>query len=127
MKLVSENHNMPSLLARISLCFLTFALVSASLVAQPPSKPNRVKEEDEETPRAKQAVPATPVKPRNEPPKLQPITWGPFNLADEAKAVTNPEAKKYLQDLALTADEVVSNTGKVYHTAPISKKYDPKE
>lgn len=127
MKLVSENHNMPSLLARISLCFLTFALVSATLVAQPPGKPNRVKEEEEETPRAKQVTPATPVKPRNEPPKLQPITWGPFNLADEAKAATNPEVKKYLQELSLTADEVVSNTGKVYHTAPISKKYDPKE
>src|SRR6266581_4779206 len=103
MKLVSENHNMPSLLARISLCFLSFALVIASLAAQPPSKPSRVKEEEEETPRAKQVAPTTPVRPRNEPPKLQPITWGPFNLADEVKAATNPEAKKYLQDLALTA------------------------
>src|SRR5450432_4128384 len=122
MKLVSENHNMPSLLTQISLCFLTLALVSATLVAQPPGKPNKVKEEEDEAPRAKQVTPVTPVKPRNEPPKLQPITWGPFNLADEAKAATNPDVKKYLQDLALTAEEVVSNTGKVYRTAPISKK-----
>jgi len=63
MKLASENHNMPSRLARISLCLLTLALVSATLLAQPPGKPNRVKEEEEETPRAKQVSPAAPVKP----------------------------------------------------------------
>ncbi len=58
---------------------------------------------------------------------MQPLSWGPFNLGDEAKAATNPEVKKFLQDLVLTADEVVAVTGKVYRTAPITKKYDAKE
>ncbi|HMO35312.1 MAG TPA: hypothetical protein PKA06_04655, partial [Gemmatales bacterium] len=58
---------------------------------------------------------------------IQPLDWGPFNIADEAKAATHPAVKKYLEDLSLTADEVTSSANKVYRTAPLLKKYDPKE
>ncbi|MFT3883546.1 MAG: hypothetical protein QM703_28325 [Gemmatales bacterium] len=127
MKLVSENRTMSSLLLRTVACLLSLVLISASLIAQPPGKPNRVKEEEEGTPPAAQTTPASPVKPQKEPAKLQSITWGPFNLAEEAKAATHPEVKKYLQDLSLTAEEVTSTTGKVYRTAPIAKMYDAKQ
>lgn len=117
---------MLSLLNRIALCLFSLVLVSASLVAQPPGKPNKVKEEEESTTPAKQTTPPATIQPQKEPPKLQSITWGPFNLAEEAKTATHPEAKKYLQDLSLTAEEVTSTSGKVYRTAPIAKMYDPK-
>ena len=122
MKFVNENHTMISRFARVILGVVTFAVLAATLVAQPPTKPNRIKEDEEGA-----TTPAAPVKPAKQPPKLQPITWGPFILADEAKAATHPEVKKYLQDLALNADEVTTVAGKVYRTAPIHKKYDPKE
>ncbi|MBL8825177.1 MAG: ABC transporter substrate-binding protein [Planctomycetia bacterium] len=57
----------------------------------------------------------------------QSLGWGPFNLAEEAKAATIPEVKKYLEDMSQTTDEVVTTAGKVYRTAPIPRKYDPKE
>lgn len=81
-------------------------LVASALVAQPP--------EGDAKP-ARQAAP------------VQSLEWGPFNLADEAKAATFPDVKKYLEDLTLTADEVTTNAGKVYRTAPLRKKYDPKD
>src|SRR4051794_30062968 len=127
MKRVRENHLMPLLLNRIFPSLLALALVCTSLIAQPPGKPNRVKEEEESTPPAAQTTPSSPVKPQKEPAQLQSITWGPFNLAEEAKAAVHPEVKKYLQDLSLTAEEVTSTTGKVYRTAPIAKMYDPKQ
>ncbi len=131
MNLVSENYNMPSLLTRFYLSLLTLVLTTTLLVAQPPKK-RTTEEEEDTTPPAKKttpqekAAPPTTIVPQKEPPKLQSITWGPFNLAEEAKLATHPEAKKYLQDLSLTAEQVTSTSGKVYRTAPIAKKYDPK-
>jgi hypothetical protein len=65
-------------------------------------------------------------KPARQTAPVQPLEWGPFNLAEEAKAATHPETKKYLEELSLTADEVTSSVGKVYRTAPLARKYDPK-
>lgn len=112
---------------RLPLGLLSLVVVLGALMAQPPAKPNRVKEDDDSMPPARQETPAKQAAPAKPPAQLQPITWGPFNIADEAKAATHPEVKKYLQDFALTADEVITVAGKVYRTAPINKKYDPKD
>lgn len=98
---------------------LMMILLSSSLAAQ--DKKKAVEEEEGEPAKPKVQVPNL------EPVKLQPLGWGPFVLADEAKAATLPEVKKYLDDLTLTADEVVSTANKTYRTAPIARKYDPKE
>lgn len=125
---MNENRTMTSAFVRYPLGLLSLAVLLGALIAQPPKKPNRVKEDEESSttppPAAVQTTPAKPAKPVAQ---AQPITWGPFNLADEAKAATQPDVKKYLQDLSVTADEVITVTGKVYRTAPIQKKYDPKE
>lgn len=99
-----ENENR-TMISRFAYCLgLTLTLVLTA-AAQPPEGENKP---------GKQAAPT------------QPLEWGPFNLAEEAKAATHPETKKYLEELSLTADEVTSSAGKVYRTAPLSRKYDAK-
>lgn len=120
---------MTARLYRLVPACLTMVILSASLLAQPPGK-TKVREEEESNspPAATAKVQDKPAeKSTRQPLPVQPLEWGPFNLAEESKNITNPEAKKFVDDLTLTADEVVSNAGKLYRTAPIPKKYDPKE
>jgi ABC-type transport system substrate-binding protein len=133
----------------LSVCSLVF-FVSATLLEaqppekqppqkQPPQKPGRTEEEEDTKPApAKQPAtkpapakpearpdrPVAPPKALKPPPQLQPITTGPFDLAAEAKKATNPEVKKLLEELTVMADEVTSDSGRVYKVNPIGKRYD---
>jgi ABC-type transport system substrate-binding protein len=111
----------------VSAC-LMIAVMSTLLLAQPPGKARKEEEEDAKTPPAATEAKQEAKQPQKQPARqAQPLEWGPFNLTEEAKNATVPDVKKYLEDLTLTADEVVSMAGKVYRTAPIPKKYDAKE